>query len=106
MTREQYYEMCEALGTTPDENQVPIEFSDLATEVQQCVWLYNSLKDVWDYFGGNYVGKDLTHFWSLFQLYNLDPRDGRWYWDMVTHIDNIRSRQIAQDQKNKQKPAK
>lgn len=98
--------MCEVLGTTPDENQIPVEFNDLAVEVQQCIWLYNSLRDQWDYFGGNYIGKDLSQFWKVLELHDLDILDGRWYWDMINHIDHIRARQIAQEQKNKQKPAK
>jgi hypothetical protein len=35
MTKEQYFEMCEALGTEPDPLEIPIEFDDLHLEVQE-----------------------------------------------------------------------
>ena len=37
MTREQYLEMCEMLGNEPVESEIPIEFEDLALEVQDAL---------------------------------------------------------------------
>ena len=105
MTKDQYYEMCEALGTTPDENQIPVEFSDLPIEIQECFHIYNSLQDCWDYMGGNYIGKNLNEFWKLIELAKIPIVDYKYYYEIILQVDRIRARQIAQEQKKKQKPA-
>lgn len=106
MTKDKYYEMCEALGNDPKEEELPVEYTDLPVEVQQCVYLYNSLQDNWDYFGGNYIGKNMTDFWNLLNLHGIDLADAKFYYETVRYIDQVRAKQIAQEQKSKQKPAK
>ena len=58
MTRDTYFEMCEALGTEPVEEEIPVEFEDFCLDVQEALSIYQKLRDEWDYMGGNYIGKN------------------------------------------------
>lgn len=105
MTKAQYIEMCEAMGSEPIEEEMPVDFEDLAVEIQQCFQLYNCLQDNWDYMGGNYIGKNLNEFWKLIELLAIPREDYKYYYDVVLQIDLVRSKQIQLEQKSKQKPA-
>ena len=48
MTKEQYFEMCDMLGTEPDESEMPIEQEDFPYELQQAFQIYYLLRDVWE----------------------------------------------------------
>lgn len=106
MTKERYFEMCEALGSEPLEEQIPIEFEDLPNDVQYLLQLYNLLQDSWDYMGGNYIGKTMSEFWKFMQLDNIPVEDQKYYYEIIVHIDSIRAENIRQVQKSKEKPAK
>ena len=105
MTKQQYFEMCEAMGSEPLEEEIPVDFEDLPSELQQTFYLYNTLQDVWDYMGGNYVGKNLQEFWKLVELQGIPREDIKYYYDIILGIDRVRSNQIRLEQKSKQKPA-
>ncbi len=45
MTKDRYFEMCEALGSKPIESQIPVEFEDLVHELQEILVIYNNLQD-------------------------------------------------------------
>lgn len=100
MTKESYLEMCEALGTEPIESEIPLEYEDLALEVQEAIRIYNNLQDSWDYMGGNYIGKNLNGFKDILDIFEVDAVDRRAIYELVTHIDKIRAKSI-QDQKPK-----
>lgn len=106
MTRERYFEMCEMLGSEPLEEEIPIEFDDLPSEIQYCLMIYNLLQDCWDYMGGNYIGKSMAEFWKLVEIDQVPDPDRKYYYEVIVHIDSIRAEQIRAQQKSKQKPAK
>ena len=100
MTKQQYFEMCEQLGSEPLEEEIPVEYEDLPLEVQEALQLYNTLQDSWDYMGGNYIGKDLSYFGTIFDLYEVPREDRRNLYELVIYIDQLRAKQI-QDKKPK-----
>lgn len=98
--------MCEALGSEPVEDQIPIEFDDLPNDAQYILQVYNLLQDNWDYMGGNYIGKNMSEFWKFMELDSIPCEDKKYYYEIVLHIDSIRAEQIRLQQKSKEKPAK
>lgn len=105
MTKDQYLEMCEVMGSQPAESEIPVDFSDLVLEVQECLKIYNSLQDNWDYMGGNYIGKNFNYIESIFRIYDIEPEMHKTYFELLVLVDNIRSKQIR-DSKPKDKPAR
>ena len=100
MTKEHYFEMCEALGNEPLDSEIPVDYDDLALEVQEALRIYNNLQDSWDYMGGNYIGKNLTGFMDILNIFDVEVSDRRAIYELVMHIDRIRAKSI-QDQKPK-----
>lgn len=100
MTKQQYFEMCEMMGSEPLESQIPVEYEDLPLEVQEALQLYNTLQDSWDYMGGNYIGKNLSYFGSILQMYQIPLADQSRLYELIVYIDQLRAKQI-QDQKPK-----
>ena len=100
MTKDQYYEMCEMLGSEPLESEVPVEYDDLPLEVQDALRIYNSLTDNWDYMGGNYIGKNLGSLRFILEIYEIEKEDHRSVYELILNIDRIRAKSI-QDSKPK-----
>lgn len=105
MTKEQYFEMCEALGSEPKESEIPHDFSDLVWELQEAFQIYNALQDNWDYMGGNYIGKNFNYIETVFKIYEIPPELHKIYFELLMQIDNVRAKQIR-DSKPKDKPAR
>jgi hypothetical protein len=75
------------MGNEPIEEEIPVEFDDFPTDVQEAFLMYYKLQDQWDGFGGNYLGKNYSGIKDLFeineafavagiantQLLNIDP---------------------------------
>ena len=101
MTRQQYLEMCEMMGNEPVESEIPIEFEDLALEVQDALRIYGSLQDNLDYMGGKYIGKNLAGFKDILEIYEVDKADYRSIYEMILNIDRIRGKQIADSKPKK-----
>jgi hypothetical protein len=100
MTQQQYFEMCEMMGSEPVEEEIPVEYEDLPLEVQEALQLYNTLQDSWDYMGGNYIGKNLSYFGSVLQMYQIPQEDQSRLYELIVYIDQLRAKQI-QDKKPK-----
>lgn len=106
MTKERYFEMCEALGSEPLESEIPIEIDDFPEEVQQAFQIYYLLKDIWDTMGGNYLGKDTTTLFNFFDLYDIDKPNRLIIVSLIQQMDYARSRLISQKQKAKEPSSK
>lgn len=93
MTKDKYYEMCEALGSTPVDTEIPVELEDLPFLVQQAILIYTTyLPDTYEYMGGNYTGKDLSNVEYVFSLFDLDKREQLEMYKLVLLIDKIRKK--------------
>jgi hypothetical protein len=104
MTREAYLEMCETLGTEPNPDEIPTEFSDFPELVQQVITIYYLLTDRWEGMSGTYLGKDLTIVFNLFEMYHLDKQEQLLALQLIQLLDKIRSQLI--DAKQAQKTPK
>lgn len=80
--------MCEALGSEPDEDEIPVEFEDLLYESQQAILLYNYLIDVW--VGGMqsfYVGKNLSNIEYIFDIHDIQKGSRLYILEFIILID-------------------
>jgi hypothetical protein len=104
MTKEQYFDMCEQLGTQPVDSEIPIEFEDFPPEAQLALSIYRLLRDEWEYMAGNYLGKNLNGIFEVFDAYEIEACDKRFYLELIHMIDSVRIEEIRK-QKPKEKPA-
>ena len=104
MTKEAYFEMCEALGSEPVESEIPIEFDDFPLEVQQAFNAYRMLRDEWDTMSGNYLGKSLIGIKDVLEAIEIDPSEHKFIIMILRMIDNVRSEEIN-NKKKMQEPA-
>lgn len=100
MTKEAYFDMMEQLGSEPLDEEIPVEYDDLPLEVQEAVQIYNNMQDVWDYVGGNYIGKQMVGFKDILEMYDVPKEDHKTMYELVLHIDRVRAKSI-QDAKPK-----
>jgi hypothetical protein len=107
VSKETYLEMCEMLGTEPNIDEMPPDLSDFSYEVQQAIQVFGLLKDVWDPFGGNYMGKDLSIIFQIFDILQVEKCDTSLIFKIVQHLDYCRASLIKrkQDAKASQKPS-
>ena len=94
MTKDQYFEMCEALGNEPVESEIPVEIDDFPVEVQQAFGVYRMLRDEWDSMNGVYLGKSLIGITEILQATEIDPEDNRFITMLVRLIDQVRAQEI------------
>lgn len=106
MTKERYFEMCEALGSEPLESEIPIDLEDFPEEVQQAFQIYYLLKDIWDTMGGNYLGKDTSTLFNFFDLYDIEKPNRLFIVNLIQQMDYARSKLISTKQKAKEPSSK
>jgi len=94
MTKDAYFEMCEALGSEPLEEEIPVEFEDLLVDVQEAFAIYQTLKDEWDTMNGNYMGKNLSGFRDILIIMDVPLEDHKTMLNLVNIIDQHRSKAI------------
>ena len=100
MTKEAYYEMCEALGSEPIEEETPVEVADFPPEVQLVIMMYNKLRDEWDYMGGNYIGKSLVGLRDIFDMFEIPIQDRKLLLGWISIIDSTRSKVYSETRAN------
>ena len=103
MTRDQYFQMCEMLGSEPVDSEIPIEYEDFPLEVQQAFSVYRMLKDEWEGFNGIYLGKSYIGLTEILHYTEVEPQDHKIILTLIKIIDGIRSNILNEKQK---KPAK
>jgi hypothetical protein len=104
MTKDIYFEMCEALGNEPVESEIPVEFDDFPLEVQQAFNAYRMLRDEWDTMSGSYLGKSLIGIKDVLEATEVDPFEYKFIIMLIRLIDNVRSEEIN-NKKKTQEPA-
>lgn len=103
VTKEQYFEICEATGEEPEEKNIPVEFEDFCPEIQEALAIYATLQDKWEGFNGLYLGKELIGIKDIFDLYDIPKQDRIFLLNIIRLVDGIRSKNI--NNKLKEKPA-
>lgn len=94
MTKAQYFEMCEIMGSEVVDKDIPIEVDDLPSQVQICLEIYSNLYDKWDSMVGRYEGKDLSILDVVFNLWEVPREERKIYFIILRIIDSIRAEQI------------
>lgn len=95
MTRDQYFEMCEALGSEPDEEEIPVEMEDFPAEVQEAIGVYYKLRDEWDTFNGNYMGKSYVGLSDILDILEIEKKDRKYILEWVSIMDSTRHKIIS-----------
>ena len=95
MTKAAYFEMCEALGSEPIEEEIPVDYEDLFVDVQQAMGIYYKLRDEWDTMNGNYLGKNYAGILDIFSILDVPVEDHKTMFDLIGIIDAHRSKAIA-----------
>lgn len=104
MTKDVYFEMCEALGNEPLESEIPVDFEDFPLEVQQAFNAYKMLRDEWDTMSGSYLGKSLIGIKDILEATEIDVSEHKLVIMLIRIIDNVRSEEIN-NKKKMQEPA-
>jgi hypothetical protein len=102
MTKEAYFEMCEALGTEPIESEIPVEISDFPVEIQEIFTIYYKLKDDWDTMNGIYLGKTYNGLVDILNIYEINKVDQKYFLEWVAVIDAVRSKVLSAVRDSKQ----
>lgn len=97
--------MKEQLGEEPNPEELPADFNDFPSPVQDAIMIYSILPDVWESFGGTFLGKDYSVLPYLAnQVYSI--QDHTQLMQFLLIINNIVSRNRAEKQKQQQAKAK
>ena len=105
MTKQMYFEMCEAVGSEPIASEIPVEMEDFPAEIQEVFSIYFLLADVWDGMNGTYQGKNTVIIFELLNLYKIDREDQLVYLTFIRAMDNIRKRLINEKAKQPKEPS-
>ena len=62
------------MGWEPRDEDIPIDPSFLSLESQQTLIVLNSLPDLWDGMGGNWLGKDYSGLSAILDIYEVEDR--------------------------------
>ena len=102
MSKEGYFEMCEALGSEPIPEEIPVDSSDLSFETIQALNCYGMLSENWSGMG-SYLGKNLADLLPILKLNKVLEEEIEYTIDTVRYIDQLVSKDIAQKQKQASK---
>lgn len=99
MTKEQYFEMCEMLGSQPLESEIPVELGDLPIEAQEAYRVYSLLNDNWEGMSGTYLGKNMAGLKDILDILGIEDKITTL--SIIQLIDNARLQYIKTQQKTK-----
>jgi hypothetical protein len=98
MTKEAYFEMCEALGNEPIPEEIPLDASDMSYETMSAVQCYKLLPD--NYTGmGDYLGKNLSNLSNIYDLLNIPNHEKEYILESILYMDNLVIKDIARKRK-------
>ena len=102
MTKEAYFEMCEALNSEPIQEEIPVELDDFPEEVQSLIRIYNKLRDDWDSMNGNYLGKSIIGLKDTLDILEVPIENRKLLLDLISTVDSIRSNSYSSMRANKE----
>lgn len=103
MTKEAYFEMCEALNSEPVDSEIPVDYEDLFVDIQEALGIYSKLRDEWDTMNGNYLGKSYAGILDIFVVLEVPEEDRKTIFDLIGIIDTHRSKAMADAKANMKK---
>lgn len=99
MTKEDYFDMCEMMGTQPVDSEIPVEISDFPIEFQTAFEIYYNLQDHWEGMSGTYMGKNTVGIGSIFDIFEIPIQERRTYLEYISLIDSERIKTIENKRK-------
>lgn len=96
MSKEAYFEMCEALGSEPLEDEIPVEMDDFPDEVQEAISIYYKLRDEWDTMNGIYLGKSFAGFGDILDILEVPIEDRKYLLEWIAIMDAARSKAYSE----------
>lgn len=97
-----YYEICEAMGSEPIEDEIPIELAEFPDLVQSAFLVYGYMQDNWEGMSGTYMGKVMSGLTDIMNILEIELEDRKVLLELVNLIDSARSKQISSSKpKNK-----
>lgn len=105
MTKEAYFDMCTALGTTAIEDDIPVSLEDFPVEVQYTFEVYIILRDDNDPMSGNYIGKSMVGIKDIFDILEVPKELRHIVLTLIQLIDSVRRATINKEEEV-QKPAR
>lgn len=97
----EYFELCEALGTPPVDEEIPIDREDLFYETRWVLSIYDDMPDKWNTTAGVYMGKDMTILPLLFKLDNTPNYIKRYLLQILPVINKYVTEDINRQIKSK-----
>ncbi len=85
MTRDRYFEMCEQLGKEPVEKEIPPDWNDFPSFVQEAINTFNSLGDRMDSEMG-FMGNDYTNLPYYLEVYEVTDKE--YFLDLLGWLDS------------------
>lgn len=78
------------MNSEPLEEEIPVEYDDLALEVQEALNIYSKLRDEWDTMNGIYLGKSLHGFIDILNILEVPDKDRKTVLDLIQIIDRCK----------------
>lgn len=98
MTKEAYFEMCEALGNEPVPEEIPLGVEDMSYETESAVQCYRLLPD--NYTGmGDYLGKNLSNLSNIYELLDIPKYEREYILESIVYMDSLVLKDIARKRK-------
>ena len=98
MSKQGYLDMCEALGSEPLPEEMPVDSSDLAYETIISLNCYGMLSETWSSMG-TYMGKSMADLTNIMRLLRVTEIEEEYVINTVTLLDSMVSKDIARKQK-------
>ncbi len=96
--------MCEQMGTTPLEEEIPLDYSDLSDECQIVLAIFNILPDSIGGMSGAWLGKDYSGLRTFMDIYGI--QDEMLFLNLLTVLVQETSDHYAKKQKEQQQKSK
>ena len=103
MTRERYFEDCEATGSEPVDSEIPVSQSELSENSLEALTIFNACPDNWEGMSGSYLGKRIECLPALFDIYQIEQIDHRQIFELFKIIETEYYKYTQQQQKAAQR---
>jgi len=105
MDKKKYLMMCEQLNKTPVPSEIPASFEDFPKPVRDAILIYSILPDVWEGFGGTFLGKDYSILpYLAHEVYGIENHSQLMQFLII--INNIVSKNRAEKQRQEKAKSK
>lgn len=78
------------MGSEPIEEEIPVEYDDLAPEVQEALNIFSKLRDDWDTMNGIYLGKNLSGFTDILDIYEIPQIERKSLLEIILILDKCK----------------